>query len=109
MGLCLILEILKRLFLAIVFLIAAIYASAAFCGAVIAIGEAVIYTKCLLSAGFDFRHADIIFDILTRDFHKSHKLFIVAALFIGLPTGFWGGWHTITKGVNPFKYMWGRD
>jgi len=104
------LEILRRVFLAILFLIAAIYASVATYGAVIAIAGAGIYTKCLFSTWFDFQHAGIMFDVLTRDFNKAPQdFYIMSSLFVGLPLGLWGGWHTITKGINPFKYMWQRD
>lgn len=100
----LILEIFRRVFLAIAFLIAAIYASAALWGACIAVGEAVIYTKCLFSTGFDFQYADIIFDVLTRDFRRSPRdFFIIGTIFIGLPAGLWGGWHYHHKRCKSFQ------
>jgi len=79
-------------------------------GALIATLLSVLYTKCLFSTLFDFQHAGIMFDVLTRDFKKAPQHFyIMSSLFVGLPVGLCGGYHTIAKGINPFKYMWHRD
>jgi hypothetical protein len=105
-----ILGILRRVFVAIAFLITMIYASAALFGAVTAIVESIMYTKCLFSTGFHFQHADIMFNILTKNFSRDPQTFFkAAALFVGLPIGIWGAWHALSKGVNPFKYMWERE
>jgi hypothetical protein len=104
-----ILGILRRVFLAILFIIVAIYAFAAFGGALCALMDAVIYTKCLFSNWFDIDRAGIMFNILTSDFSNPRQVSGTSAFIIGLPTGIWGAWQALSKGVNPFKYMWERE
>ena len=101
-------EALRRIFLAILFFAASVYAGVAFAGGLFALLNAAMFTKCLVSAGFDLTMAGISFDVLTQGFSSFLDAIKLGGLGLGPLLGTWGAWHTLRSGVNPFRYMWER-